>query len=384
MTRGLLLGGLRRQIRRSLRLARALGRVRFRIKCGWLWIWRKLIPDGVAFGPPKGAFSIYEGVQSGVIPGRIVVVDQPPPKVPAGALRRIAGLQQHLPMAYPVFWSRHSHARLVGPTLLLMNDRKRVAIESAWGRFFLPGDPGYHQFRRPAAISLSGNWTSLVSYWSQGFCHWIIDTLPRCALLNEFPPDTRVLVPARLHAYQHETLRWLGLEERIRPTSEQHIVVENYFFTAPTGMSGAFAPYAVDYLRRTFLNRRDLAFHTPKKIYIRRVNAGRGIVNDAEVTALFERLGWGIYDTERLTMAQQIQLFAEAEAVCALHGAALTNLVWCRPGTRVVEIVASTFMNGVYEGISEAAGLDYRFLLCPGDADFRARVDVRQLEPLLG
>jgi hypothetical protein len=36
-------------------------------------------------------------------------------------------------------------------------------------------------------------------------------------------------------------------------------------------------------------------------------------------------------------------------------------------------------MNGVYEGISEAVGVRYDFLLCPGDHEFRARVDLAEL-----
>jgi capsular polysaccharide biosynthesis protein len=76
---------------------------------------------------------------------------------------------------------------------------------------------------------------------------------------------------------------------------------------------------------------------------------------------------------------RQSRLFAEAEAICTLHGAALTNLVWCKPGCRVLELVADTFVNGVYEGIAEQVGVEHHFLLCPGDSAFRARVDMKRL-----
>jgi hypothetical protein len=61
----------------------------------------------------------------------------------------------------------------------------------------------------------------------------------------------------------------------------------------------------------------------------------------------------------------------------------LTRLVWARPQCRVLELLADNFLNGVYEGLAEAVGARHRFLICPGDADLRARVDLRQLEAAL-
>src|SRR6185312_9036773 len=96
---------------------------------------------------------------------------------------------------------------------------------------------------------------------------------------------------------------------------------------------------------------------SPPKFFVHRVGASRGLINEAEVLDFFRNLGWAIIDTETLTMAQQIQLFANAKQVCALHGAALTNLLWSNPGCRVLELVPQNFLNGVYEGIAEALGL---------------------------
>lgn len=379
-----LLVRLVRQTRRWPWLALLLER--FRHWAAWLWFgfWRRIIPASWKFGPPKGFFSIYENLKSGAVAGRVVLDEQPAPNTTETSLRRVAPLGQHKPLHFPILWSHHREARLVGPTLLLMNDEKRVSIESAWGPIFAPDDPAYRQFRRPPAVRLAGNWTSVVSFWSRGFHHWLMDVLPRLALLEEFPGDTRVLVPDGLQRYQRETLAMLGLGERARETSEQHLVIENYFFTAPVAMTGGFSPYAVNFLRRALLDKRDREFATGQKIYIRRVNALRGILNDEEVAEFLAHAGWSIFDTEQLTMAQQIQLFANATHVCALHGAALTNLVWSAPGTRVLEIVPSTFLNGVYEGIAEAAQLNYSYLLCRADTEFRVRVDLNELRKALG
>jgi hypothetical protein len=50
---------------------------------------------------------------------------------------------------------------------------------------------------------------------------------------------------------------------------------------------------------------------------------------------------------EGLSLAEQIALFSSADVIIAQHGAALSNLIWSRPGTAVVEIVPKTLSPGI-------------------------------------
>ena len=369
----------RRVLRRHPKLYQRLGQMRARAGHAWRWLFRRLLPARSHFGPPKGWFSLVEKVRTGEVRGRVLFERQPENAPAATRLRRLALLGQQQQTRWPFFWSHHANARLIGPTLLLQDERRRVAVESAYGPSFVEDDPGYRQFRRPPAVRLNGAWTSVISRWSPGFYHWFMDALPRLALLAELPPETRIIVPAQLTAYHRDTLEWLGLTARVRPTGEEHLVIDDYYFSAPTNITGHFDPYAIAFLRRSFLERRDRSFDSPRRFYVQRVRAVRGVANDAEVADFFRARGWAVVDMETLSLAQQIQLFAQAEEICALHGAALTNLVWCRPGCRVLELLPSTYLNGVYEGVAEAVQADYDFLLCPGDTEMKALVNLKEL-----
>jgi capsular polysaccharide biosynthesis protein len=232
-------------------------------------------------------------------------------------------------------------------------------------------------------VRLEGPWTSVVSWWSDGFYHWFMDVLPRLALLGEFPPATRILVPPLTMPCQVETLDWLGVREQCVPTTATHLRVEDYFFSSPTAMTGGSDARAVEFLRSSFLGRADTAAETPRKVFVHRAGGRRGLVNESDVLDFMTQRGWTVVDTAALPMARQISLFAGADAVCGLHGAGLANLLWCRAGCRVFELAPSNYLNGAYEGLAALVSAHHQFLVCEATADFKARVDLKELGSLL-
>src|SRR5687768_14945194 len=87
-------------------------------------------------GPPRGDFAICDLLRRGEVEGRLVLEDQGNPKVPERSLQVISGMHQHNYQPWPVLWSRHRNARLVGSSLALIDERKRVAAEAACLRHY--------------------------------------------------------------------------------------------------------------------------------------------------------------------------------------------------------------------------------------------------------
>lgn len=353
-------------------------------------LWRVLAPSGnLRIGPPKGSFSIFQShLFEKRRPSRIVLTDQGAPKTTPQSLLIKSGMLQHNCQPWPIFWSRHQDARLVSASLALLDDKKRVCRESVYGDLCLEDDPAWRYWNLPEPVTLKGNWTSIVSRWVPNsgvptFSHWIMDALPRLALLKEFPPDTKILVPAKLAAYQIETLRLLGLLERVRHTPEPHVIVENYFFSAPTAMISTYNPYGVGWLRSAFLPLADKTYRGPKRFIIQRKGKSRGILNEAEVNAFFEKLGWAIIDTETLTFAQEIELFANAEAFAGVLGSGFTNGIWSSPGCKVITFVADSWVDSWVEWICDVNKLDYHWQIFPSDHAMMVRVDLDELKKLV-
>jgi hypothetical protein len=164
-----------------------------------LEIWRVVSPAAnPRFGPPKSSFSVYTAPRyEGRSPSRIVLHDQGKLDAAPESLLAKSRLSQHEFQPWPVFWSKHPNARLVSTSLALLEKEKQLCRESVYHDRAMVDDAAWNYVKLPKETLIPGNWTSIVSRWCPDdrvapFSHWILDALPRLALLAEFPADTGI------------------------------------------------------------------------------------------------------------------------------------------------------------------------------------------------
>lgn len=118
---------------------------------------------------------------------------------------------------------------------------------------------------------------------------------------------------------------------------------------------GVVVPALPQYLRNTSLAKRT----EETKIYISRDNAKtRRLTNQHELILALS--GYQRVELGAQSIQEQQQILANATHVVAIHGAGLVNLLWCAPGTRVVEINHSEQINKkVYPVLSYHLGLNH-------------------------
>jgi capsular polysaccharide biosynthesis protein len=58
--------------------------------------------------------------------------------------------------------------------------------------------------------------------------------------------------------------------------------------------------------------------------------------------------GLVVAELENMTFAEQVRLFKGARAVIGIHGAGLANMVFCRPGTTLIEVDPEWPFNWVF------------------------------------
>jgi capsular polysaccharide biosynthesis protein len=89
--------------------------------------------------------------------------------------------------------------------------------------------------------------------------------------------------------------------------------------------------------------------------------------NEAEIWRQLEAAGFEFFDPTNEPEAGAA--FHAAEAVVGVHGAALANLAFCRPGTRVLELVPSDQCVPFYLSLSTGGGLVYDCIVGPSEKD---------------
>lgn len=224
---------------------------------------------------------------------------------------------------------------------------------------------------RPRIDRVDCRVASLTTRWQMNYYHWLFEVLPRLYLLERAKVEPDRLYVATSLSFQKETLRWLGVEGSrvIDPNEFRFIRARELVVPSVPGIPGFVPKWACDFLRDRFLSgqhlgRAPLRRDKPRMIYIGRRDANRRRMgNEEEVRNVLEPLGVSTVFPEHLPFSEQVRLFSQADVVVAPHGAGLSNAVFCRPGTSVVEVFSPEYVNPCFWSISQAVGLDYHYLI---------------------
>lgn len=105
------------------------------------------------------------------------------------------------------------------------------------------------------------------------------------------------------------------------------------------------------------------------KIYVTRQNtAFRNIVNESDIRDELTKKGYLIINTNNLSINEQVNIFSNADIVIGPTGSALTNIVFCKKNTKVLEIIPKydqkneKILKNRYSEICQFLNLKYSFL----------------------
>jgi capsular polysaccharide biosynthesis protein len=223
----------------------------------------------------------------------------------------------------------------------------------------------------PKATYIDGDVLIVANCPGNNYGHWLHQVLPRFHLAEQagvkFAELSAILINNSTAPFTSQTLDLLGIpkEKRILVGPNQHFKARRLI--VPTSPPGGNPPrWVFDYLRKSYL-KCTVPSRREKRVYISRKCAPtRRFTNEEEVEEAVKKFGFEIVQLEHLPFARQAELFRECEAVVSTHGSGLTNMAFCEPATKIIEIYAPGFPEICWWNMSCVLDLDYYFLYAEG------------------
>lgn len=213
-------------------------------------------------------------------------------------------------------------------------------------------------------VTLKGTCLFLSSDWAHtNYAHFLNDAVPRFHLFRQAgfsPKDVDWYFCSAPNRYCAELLQRLGipLDRCVMGRPDSAITADIVLVPSLPGTQRIRPRWVVDFLQQSFLTQKRPPH---RRLYIRRTESRR-IANDAALTAVLVNNGFEICEPEH--DEDQCRTFSEADIVIGAHGAALANLAFCQPATRVIELIPSDQPLAYrYYALSAVADLTYAYLM---------------------
>jgi hypothetical protein len=225
--------------------------------------------------------------------------------------------------------------------------------------------------------------------------HFLFDGLPLVIIMAEQLRGLNArLIGGPLGEWQQAILTTLGLADRYVPMQGprrfRRIVTSNLLW--------GHVPYPTRFARLAFDHIRLHLGVAPeprnKRIFVIRPDkpGRRYLTNRVEVQACLEALGFETVQPELLKFQEQVRVFASARVVVGESGAAMANIGFCDPGTRVLEIMPDIYCDIWVRGACLVLSHEWHVYFAEAEApipdgapgadrlDFRYRIDIPSLK----
>ena len=203
-----------------------------------------------------------------------------------------------------------------------------------------------------------------VHLWSQrwlGYYHWLIDVAPKiCAAQEVYGRDLggfKLCWPKIKRAYEEQTLALLEVPPAATvDTNKLGGLSAEVCACMPISGWGEPPHLNIHLLRKRLAAR--FAEPDGRRLFIIRAGT-RACVNQPEVLDVLTRHGFQAVDFEGMSVAEQVRLTSAAGSVGGFHGAGLSNILWCQPGTTVIDLLPPDYQPKWFANLSESLKLCY-------------------------
>jgi hypothetical protein len=219
--------------------------------------------------------------------------------------------------------------------------------------------------RNRAVKHVDGEVVSLCSFEPTNYGAFLFRTLPKLADRHGIIGPRKVIAPLYYQAMR-DLFAMAGLPvDQIIPHDSQ--VIYHYKKAIIPSLRNTHA--LLDEATRTFyggLRDRYGSRAGRRKLYISRrrwsgsfAASHRVMLNEEELAARLAREGFEIIAPQAMSSKQQIEAFSSADVIVGASGSAMFNVVFCHPGTRLLDIESEPHWIFAHANLFGSCGLEY-------------------------
>lgn len=229
------------------------------------------------------------------------------------------------------------------------------------------------QFIFRKKIKLRGKYFIIHNHWCPGYYHWITEALPRLYHVRTFLEDHILLLPESFKGMPFDSIEPLYDKEVYWIPMNKNMVLESLMIPESPPASGVYEKEIFFKLRNLYSEAvmgKNIKKKFGNRIYASRSKAlRRRVSNEIEVTATLAEYGFTIINFEDHSFWEQVAMMQETEVLVSLHGAGLSNMLFMKEGSRVIELQKEPVnlvagVNVLYKDFSKVMGVKYDVLFC--------------------
>ncbi len=212
-------------------------------------------------------------------------------------------------------------------------------------------------------IGFTGSW--------RNYAHWLQESVPKLAVFAErfsAGGHVKIVLPQfEPGSFQDQTIQLLGIanESIITIQSDEVLHFQSVLLMSSTDL-WSVPPYVHDVARTLVARASRMAPSVSAygdRLFIHRQTGLRQLANFEALQDLILRRGYKILVPDAMTLVEQIAAMQGATHVVAEHGAGLTNILFCRPGTKVLEIFNQACVQPAFWSVAGVTGLKFGYLI---------------------
>ncbi len=209
---------------------------------------------------------------------------------------------------------------------------------------------GVQKIKRPTGISI--NLTEaifLIGRCDENWYHFLLDTAPRLMFFESIPLRVPIVIRDDLPSTTKEFLRKLTTRKLIEVKVNDTVKVGKIFVcpgrsttfdsTPPKGLNWVeYSPLVLNIFRNRVIESLRIGSysHPELRIKFERRSAVRNIINEPNINKILQEFSFKNLQLDEKFFQKQVAIFYNANIVAAPGGAVLANIIFMKPGTKVL------------------------------------------------